>query len=164
MLTQLSTEPEPVDLASPHVRLRRYLRFLGADREVAADVAQESLLAALGRWPDGSAPLAWLLATARNLFRRQLRASGRRREIVDADRLHEMWQRHVVDTGEAERLALRECLEALPPRSREALQLRYGESLPREQIAARLGLGVEGVKSLLTRLRAALSECVRRRL
>lgn len=145
-------------------RVRRYLRFLGCDREAAADLTQEALLAGLQRWPDGSAPIEWLLGTARNLFRRHLRTVGRRRELVDVDRLHELWERHVVDAGEPERAALRECLAGLPQRSRTALQLRYGDGASRAEIARRLGLGVEGVKSLLGRVRAALAECITRRM
>lgn len=145
-------------------RVRRYLRFLGAGRELADDLAQDALLAALPRWPAGDAPLPWLLATARNLHRAALRAAGRRREIVDADRLHELWERHVGDAGDAMREALRECLRGLPARSRRVLELRYGDELDRAAIAARLGLGEEGTKSLLARVRAAVGDCVRRRM
>ncbi|MCR9248590.1 MAG: sigma-70 family RNA polymerase sigma factor [bacterium] len=157
----------PIDTLTPAAktqRMRRYLRFLGADHDAAQDLAQEALLAGLHQWSDGNAPLAWLLGTARNLFRKQLRTVGRRRELVDADRLHELWQQHVVDDGESERAALRECLANLPERSRQVIAWRYGEGLPRDDIANRLGLGSEGVKSLLQRVRTALGDCVRRRM
>jgi RNA polymerase sigma-70 factor (ECF subfamily) len=145
-------------------RVLRYLRFLGA-RDGADDVVQETLLAGLARWPDGDAPLPWLLATARNLWRRHLRSHGRRRELCDCDRLHGLWVVEAGDDGgEALRAALRACLQQLPDRSRRALELRYGEGLEREAIAAQLGLGDEGVKSLLARLRAVLAECVGRRM
>lgn len=141
----------------------RYLRFLGCPRDSVEDLGQEAMLLGCRRWPAG-APLPWLLVTARNLHRQHLRALGRRREIVDADRLHELWQRHVEDGGDALRAALRSCLQGLPERSRRVLELRYGEDADRGSIAAALGMGEEGVKSLLMRVRAAVGECVRRRL
>lgn len=145
-------------------RVLRYLRFLGAGA-AAEDVAQEALLAGLARWPDGRMQVPWLLATARNLWRRHLRTSGRRRELVDSDRLHELWVAEAGDDGgDGLRAALRACLQQLPERSRGVLELRYGEELERQDIAARLGLGDEGVKSLLARVRAALAECVQRRM
>ena len=144
-------------------RVRRYLRFLGCPASALDDVAQETLVAGLGEWPTGDAPLPWLLATARNQLRKLLRDQGRRRELADVDRLDAMWQRHVPDAGDARGEALRACLAELPPRSRAVLQLRYGDGLDRAAIGARVGLGVEGVKSLLVRLREALARCIRRR-
>ena len=60
--------------------------------------------------------------------------------------------------------ALQKCLRELPERSRTVLRLRYGENLDRKAIAERVGLGAEGVKSLLVRLREQLGLCVRRRM
>jgi len=146
-------------------RVRRYLRFLGCASDAVDDLVQEALLAGLARWPHGRAPLPWLLGTARNLHRRRLRTLGRRRELLDADRLHRLWSDGLAeDGGDARRDALRACLAELPERSRTVLDLRYGADLDRAAIAARVGLGEEGVKSLLARSRAALAACVRRRL
>lgn len=145
-------------------RVRRYLRFLGCASDAVDDLVQETLLAGLGRWPTGGAPLPWLLKTARHLHGRRLRTLGRRRELFDVDRLHELWIETVDDDGgDARREALRSCLEQLPQRSRTVLDLRYRERLDRAAIGARVGLGDEGVKSLLARVRAALAACVRRR-
>ncbi len=142
------------------LRVARYLRFLGCPASAVDDLVQEAALAGLRRWPDGSAPLPFLLATAANQLRKLLRDRGRRRELADVDRLDTMWQEHVADHGDGAAERLRTCLERLPPRSREALRLRYGEDQPLDAIAARLGLGFEGVKSLLARLRATLAACV----
>lgn len=154
-------ETDPTDAAR---RVLRYLRFVGCPAHHAEDLAQEALLAGLSRWPDGDAPLPWLLATARNLHRNHLRARGRRRELVDSTRLDELWHESVGDGGDAAREALRHCLQALPARSRRALELRYRDGLERTAMGQELGLGAEGIKSLLARLRAQLAGCVRRRL
>ena len=150
--------------ADEQVRIRRYLRFLGCAEDLVDDLTQEALLAGLRRPEPGPAPLPWLLAAARNQLRKALRDRGRRKEILDVERLDELWSRHVVDNGDEMRDALRACLETLPARSREVLDLRYGEGLNRAAISARVDLQPEGVKSLLARLRAALTECIERRI
>ena len=60
--------------------------------------------------------------------------------------------------------ALRQCVGSLPDRSRQLLVLRYEEDLSGEQIAQRLGGSVDAIYQTLSRLRARLEECIRRRL
>ena len=64
------------------------------------------------------------------------------------------------DGGDVYLAQLGQCLERLAERSREALTLHYRERLGRTGIGARLGLGEDGVKSLLRRARAALRDCI----
>ncbi|MCA8964421.1 MAG: sigma-70 family RNA polymerase sigma factor [Planctomycetes bacterium] len=151
--------------AGTQARLRRYLRFLGADRQVLDDLVQEALLAGVKTFGNEPAALPWLLVAARNALRQHLRRLGRRREVADLDRLDRVFHDQVGDDGgDAQRAALRRCLDELPPRSRQALELRYGEGASRAVIAAALGLGEEGAKTLLARLRKALGACIERRL
>lgn len=154
-------------LAAAFRRVRRYLRFLGCEPALAEDCAQEALLAAIAHFgaQGGVPPLPWLLTAARNGYRMHLRRQGRAREVGGLDPLHAAWVEVAGADAADERLAaLRCCLDELPPRSRRALELRYGEDAPRASIARELGLGAEGVKSLLARLRAALAVCVQRRI
>jgi RNA polymerase sigma-70 factor (ECF subfamily) len=61
--------------------------------------------------------------------------------------------------------ALTDCLEsAVTPRVREALALRYGDDASRERIAELLDMTADGVKTMLRRARAALRECIERKL
>ena len=145
--------------------VRRYLRFLGCDWALASDLAQDALVAGIGRFAAGAPPVPWLLTAARNGYRMHLRKAGTRRETHGLDDLHAQWVEVAGDdAAERRRAALRACLDELPERSRRALELRYGEDARRAAIARELGLGGEGVKSLLARLRQALAACVRRRL
>lgn len=164
----MAAEERPTDreeLEAATVRLRRYLRFLGCERAAVDDLAQEALLAAVRHDRGELPPWPWLLTTARNALYMHLRKVGRRREEVDVDRLHRLWiEQAGDDAGEAQRVALRACLEELPARSRQVVSMRYGEELGRAAIAAKVGLGEEGVKSLLARVRKALGGCVQRRL
>lgn len=147
------------------ISVRRYLRFLGCRDDELADVAHDAMLAGLARWPAERLPVPWLLATARNLWKKRLRAHRRRRELFDIERLDAMWiEQAGPDLGDGLAAALRECVDGLPARSRETLTLRYRDGLERDAIAARVGLAGEGVKSLLARVRAALADCVRRRM
>ena len=157
--------PEPGASLVPHLAaVRRYLRFLGAERADLDDLVQEVLLAAVRSFAAVEPTLPWLLVTARNALRQHLRRLGRRHEVADLDRLDAAWATQMGDdAGQSKREALVLCLQSLPERSRRAVLLRYQEGLSREAIAAQTGLGVEGVKSLLERVRAALAGCIERR-
>jgi len=63
------------------------------------------------------------------------------------------------------REALLECLERVPEETRRVLQARYQEAEKElRALAARLGRSVQGVYAMLKRARAALRDCVERRL
>ena len=48
--------------------------------------------------------------------------------------------------------------------SREILRLRYRDGMTRDQVSARVGLSLGGVKASLLRAKAKLRRCVERRL
>lgn len=156
----------------------RYVRYLGATPELADDLVQEAFLQLLRapfveRTP--AATSAWLRTVVRNLyvksFRRPPFASA------DLDAIEATWNGFVGDgdasgDGEAsgapaggdEALArLRQCLGQLDGRARSVVAWHYEERRSRADIAGRLGIGEDGVKSLLRRTRALLKACVERR-
>ncbi|WDI43754.1 sigma-70 family RNA polymerase sigma factor [Bremerella sp. P1] len=57
-------------------------------------------------------------------------------------------------------IALRHCLQQLPMESRELLNLKYVRSQSTKQLSAATGRSLDGVKSVLVRIRRLLSECV----
>lgn len=152
----------------------RYLRYLGADRSAAEDLVQETFLAAFRatRHPDtedGQGMSAWLRAVARNMFLRYCRGAKKRPIPVTPEHLEEaetVWAQDFLGRGDGFDYveALRQCLETVPPKHREALDMRYRMQQPRSDMAQRLGMTEDGVKSLLRRIRAALAECVQQRL
>jgi RNA polymerase sigma-70 factor (ECF subfamily) len=163
--------PEPAtaveELVQRHLRdVWRYLRTLGARPEHADDLAQEAFLVALRRGAAELAPAAtatFLRRTARFLFLHHLR--DRHRDAAFLDAVDELFAREEANGGGDPHLdRLRECLDALPPRSREAVQLWYGidpaDESRREHVAARLGLRPHGLKSLLQRVRRLLRDCM----
>jgi DNA-directed RNA polymerase specialized sigma24 family protein len=64
------------------------------------------------------------------------------------------------DGGEGYLDALRECVDGLAGRARQAIELFYHDDLGRTDIAQRLEMTEDGVKSLLRRTRDVLRRCV----
>ena len=157
------TAADPAWVEAAQRRVFRYLRCLRCPHDLAADFVQETLLQAL-REPAAEPALPWLLTVARNLWLSHCRRVARAPSPADLQQLHERAVTELGDDGgDAAVAALRHCVAALPARSRQALDLCYRDELPRASAAARLGLGDDGLKSLLARLRAALKECIERR-
>ena len=174
MLRKVTTIPESNDattapglpeLAGHAGMLRRYLFVLGATADRLDDLVQEVFVVALQKRIEdrGHGPVAaFLRAVAKNLLLRERRDAGRQREVELAD---EVWQaRCGGDDGEARLAALRECVAALPARGRQLLERCYGARAGRVGLGREFGLLPDGVKTALRRLRAALRECVQRRL
>jgi len=140
--------------------VRRFLRVLGAEPATADDLAQDAFVIALrkgvaAREPD--AALGFLRATARHLFR----AQRRRRRPVSVEHLEQVWEEQERDVDER-RVLLQSCMGRLTDKVRRALSLAYGERRSRAEIAAALGIGPGGVKSLIRRAHQTLRECVER--
>lgn len=145
--------------------LRRYLFVLGAAVDRLDDLQQEVFVIALQKRLEdrGHGPVAaFLRAVAKNLILRERRSAASRREVELAD---QVWtERCGDDGGEARLLALRACVASLPARSRDLLARCYGAGAGRQALGTEFGLLADGVKTALRRLRAALRECVQRRL
>lgn len=125
-----------------------------ADREAAADVAQEVAVVALRKHAALRDPAkldAWLHRTA---ARAALKEARRRRTRAEAERAAARQDRSVDEHDAA--LAAAQMLAPLPPRQRAALTLRYVHDLDDHAIAAALGCRRGTVRSLLSRGLAAL--------
>lgn len=156
----------PLDLAdlvkTHQAAVWRYLRYLGCDEARADDLTQETFLAVhrkpfAQRSPAESA--AYLRTVARNLFLMSIRGAGRRPSVEQLDLAEDVWRRF---TGEGDDYldALRECVDALQGRARQAVEMQYHDESSRAEIAAALDMTEDGVKSLLRRTREVLRKCV----
>lgn len=150
--------------------LRGFIGSLVRDPQAREDIFQETALSlwqSFGEFDASRSFGAWARGVAGNKIKQNWRAESRRPvslppEAVDAVR--EAFDRS--DNGDAavREAALRLCLEKLPERARQALALKYESGQPAGVIASRLGSTVEAVHQMLSRLRNALADCVRRRL
>lgn len=142
----------------------RYLRYLGATAELADDLTQETFLQLLRAPYEDRGPAAraaWLRTVARNLFVKSFRRPPF--ALADLDTMEASWTGFAGEDQGQETLArLRACLERLDGRAREVVRLHYEERRSRREIAVRMDLGEDGVKSLLRRTRAVLRDCVER--
>jgi len=144
--------------------LWRYLRVLGADDATADDLVQEAFVVALERpefdASNAAATFAFLRTTARHRWLKSCRSAMTRREVEHAD---EVWDQNCQGDGGDYVAALRQCVDAMPERSRELLEATYHDRLGRSETARTFGMSENGIKSALRRLRAALHECIERR-
>src|SRR5262245_28387401 len=115
---------------------------------------------------------AGFLPWAREIARRRVlahRRTARREQPLDPElvlRLAEAAQRvEEARPGSAEDGALRACLEGLPGESRHLIAMRYDGSVADVgELARRVGRTVQAVYAQIKRIKAALRQCVERRL
>lgn len=150
------------------VRAWRYARLRGCPADLAEDLVQEALMAAvhkgIHRDVDERAA-AWLRSAIDNLVAMHRRTEDRRaRNVAAALAARAIEQSAGRDDGAAWLTALRGCLDRLDGRARRLLDLHYGHGASREAIAGEFGMHDNGVKAFLRRVRGLLRDCVVRRL
>ncbi|HVX60404.1 MAG TPA: RNA polymerase sigma factor [Pirellulales bacterium] len=144
----------------------RYLRFLGADEAQADDLTQETFLSVYRRpfvEQSPAATAAYLRTVARRQFMMSIRKSKRQPALANLELADEVWSRLAGDDGGGYLEALRDCLQSLDGRVRQAIELRYRDDRSRADIGRLLEIGEDGVKSLLRRTREVLRGCVEKR-
>ena len=149
-------------------RLRLRARIMVGDAHLADDILQEVAVVVLRQHASfqlGTNFSAWV----NEIHRRVLLAECRKRHqhclALDPAVIDDIAA--VIDEPderERERTALAQCLQVLPGDGRKALRLRYWNELPSTAIAKRMRRSVDGVKSLLKRVRQMLNECIEERL
>jgi len=141
-----------------HASLLRMLYRRTGDPDQAEDLVQEVFARALAAPPENPRP--WLFAVALNLVRddgRRAVRQGRRLRLLGAE-TPSASPPPDHDLEHAERTALvREALDVLSPRDREALLLK-AEGFDYEEIAIALGLAKGAVGTTLARARRRLVE------
>lgn len=155
--------PDELDefTATHHGRLVGTLWLYCGDRDVAEELAQETLVRVCRDWEQVSrmaAPGAWAHRVAINLANSHFRRRGAARRAqsrIQADALD-----HHVDPDGAANVAVRRAVAALNPKQRSVVVLRYYADLPLQDIADALGLSLSAVKSLHHRATRALQDAL----
>jgi RNA polymerase sigma-70 factor (ECF subfamily) len=137
--------------------IMRYLLRVSGDGADAADLFQETWLRAYRAYPHlqpGSEVRPWLYAIAVNLCRNRARDGRRRaRVIVAIDDKNPATDKIVngrpgpSDNDGYAAVRLRELIASLPPKQREALQLRCFAGLNFAAIAAAMGCSAQGARA-----------------
>jgi RNA polymerase sigma-70 factor (ECF subfamily) len=159
-------------LGEHQAQVFRFGKKMCRNDEDAADVLQETLLAAARTLPDfrgASSVSTWLYTIARSFCIKKRRASkfapaaiesleqeaDRGAAVADPERSPEE-----AAAGRQLQAALDTAIDSLEPMYREVLVLRDVEGLPAADVAEALGLSVDAVKSRLHRARMAVRERV----
>lgn len=136
------------------------------------DVMQEVALAlwkSFDRYDPRQSFGAWARGVATHKVFDHHRRESRRLVLLSPEALEAV--RRAFDEAEAggesvrqEEDALGHCLKSLPPRAAELVGLRYTERAGIAVLADRLGTSPAAIYQQLSRLRAVLGDCIRRRL
>jgi len=140
------------------------------DAHAAEDIFQNIALKSVTRdvsFEHEGALLSWATVSAKReaidwLRKRKAETLGLEPDVIDL--LDREWQTKTSSPEGARMEALRECLDAVPVKSRRLLELRYFEGRPCQEVADILGAGVEAIYQRLSRLHRQLKQCVDQRL
>lgn len=149
-----------VELFDAHFeRLWRVMDRLSGDPELAADCVQEAFIKLHQRGALPTAPEAWLVTVALNLFRNAKASGQRRRRLLTLARAEGVHADPAPSPAEAAmsedaRRRVRRVLEQLPERERQLLLLQ-AEGYRYRDIAAALDLNEASVGVLLARAKRA---------
>lgn len=140
------------------------------DAHTAEDIFQNVALKALTKdvtFEAEGAVLSWAFVTARREGLDWLRKHRRETLGLDSDILDMLdreWLAESSQSGGARMEALRDCIESLPDKSRQLLGLRYFEGRCCEEVAKKLGAGLDAIYKRLSRLHEGLRVCIQTRL
>ena len=159
--TRRWTEAQPV--------VAGYINAVVPDFQEAEDLLQDVAVILLRKFPEYDAQrpfVAWAIGMAKREVLLARRSHARSLLCYQADlleRVSEAFEELAPELEDRSR-ALRECLRSVKGRAGELLRLRYEESLKPNAIAARVTMAVVAVRVMLSRTRAALRECIERKL
>ena len=157
-----SAPPDSIEslYAAQESALLAYAQSLVRQNEAAQDIVQEAFMRLHADFDSVRQPQAWLYRTVHNLALNYLRAGRKivpinwagsdqsdqsdRLEIPDAQPLPDEYLEKMEAIGQA-RLGL----EALDPRSRELIRLKFEEGLTYKEISVRANLSMSNVGYLL---------------
>ena len=135
--------------------LSGYAQALTGDPAAALDIAQEAFTRLFARWRGVSDARAWLFFVATNLARDHWRRVARDRDLTDRIAPHSVRSAGPHDPW------LRDLVERLPSRQRQAILLHYYADVSIDEIARLLRVPVGTVKRRLHDGRQRLASDVR---
>lgn len=147
-----------------------YVRSFIVDRHDREDLVQEVAAAAFGAfatYDEGRSFTSWVLGIAHHKALNRIRSYRRSRILIsDPALIGDLATLHDEESERfaSEREALNDCLPKIQARGWDVVRLHYGDGLPPEQLATRLGTSASNIRQILHRVRVALRTCIERRL
>lgn len=147
-------------------KLRGYIFSATRDYHATEDILQEIAIVVAKKASDFDSErpaLPWFMGIARNQIQRFYRAKGREACNISFEALGEclpLFESFGNEAVSRRRLALKKCVDKLPGKQQKVMELRYIDDLNCPQIAGALGRSVQGIYSLLKRMKAELRKCV----
>ena len=148
--------------------LKGFVASLVPDPELVDDVVQETFVAVTARaahYDPRQSFKTWLFIVARDKLREVGgRADAEARPFAD-DVLEVLVASHSGFAVSRDQMRfLDECIDALAPQARRIVVLRYQNSMKPRQVAKALGWTAGSVRVALSRARAAIRDCVEKKL
>lgn len=146
-----------------------YIASLIPDFGQVDDVLQQTAVAAVRKFNeyDPNRPfIAWAIGIARLEVRKHRHTRFVDRHVFDDQLIDMVTEQYQQMTPELEELrpVLNDCVSKVQGRARRVLEMRYDLGLQPTQIAQQIGMAATAVRVLLHRTRAAIRECILRRL
>jgi RNA polymerase sigma-70 factor, ECF subfamily len=150
-------------------RLSAAAWLIARDAQAVEDLFQNVALKSVTKnvsFEHEGALLSWAMISIKreaidHLRKRKPETLGLDAEVLDL--IGAEWQAHPQTEGRRME-ALRECLEALPEKSRQLLHLRYFDGHSCDEVARIVGARVDAVYQRLSRLHRSLKECMDQKL
>jgi RNA polymerase sigma-70 factor (ECF subfamily) len=126
------------------------------DHQAAEEVTQDTMVAYKARHEPPDNAEAWITTVATNLAADEWRRRQKQQSLIE--RLNVGWTVHAQhdDDEILARLVLREAVSSLSRRQREAVTYVLIDGLDRSAAAAKMGIGLESLKTYLKRGKGAL--------
>ncbi len=149
--------------------LRAFIALRLPNPHLVNEIAHEAFIFAFNRIQDfeaGSNFRAWIRAIAHNLIRAELQRFARERNNQLNYAKHQMLESDLIaaptPTKEVSPAIdhLKDCVDRLPEKQRELVQLRYASEEPIETIARRFERTQTNIWQMLFRIRKQLKQCV----
>jgi RNA polymerase sigma-70 factor (ECF subfamily) len=148
--------------------VRGFVIGLMPDFSRVDDVMQETFLTVTAKaetFVEGSNFRSWACSIARFKVLESRRRSGGCELMLNEEVIEALCATEIEEWQPDEELrVLAHCKDELAPQARRAIELRYEQGHRPTEIARRMGWTVNAVHVALTRARAALRECVERKL
>src|SRR6185436_16605596 len=109
--------------------------------------------------------IPWILGVTRNRVADYYRRRGRSHPVPDVlvEAVAETFEQNAENRDEAARriAGLLECVDELPPRQKQIVEVRYRDRKSLAEVAAAVGWKSDAVKVALSKIRKALLACLR---